>query len=251
VKKWLILLLIVALAAGGAYYYYWVYRANGKSDAPAPLTAKVERGSIQLAVPSPGRIVSNLDVDIKCKASGEVLSLPFDVSDTVKKDDLLVELDPVDEQRVVRKAEVDLEAAEARLRIARENLAVAERTLLTDQERAKAALEAAQVHATDARAKAVAELPGPIYIHCHTMIICMRSPYFASALAGGWKEGETKVVEIAMADGAAVRDLKLLPKLSYGGKCDTLFYCLVTCRGNPFSLPCTPRLLRPPTNEAR
>lgn len=61
-------------------------------------------------------------------------------------------------------------------------------------------------------------------IHCHTMIICMRSPYFASALAGGWKEGETKVVEIAMADGAAVRDLKLLLKLSYGGKYDTLFF---------------------------
>lgn len=152
-KKWLILIVIVALAAGGAYYY-GAYRANGKSDAPAPVTAKVERGSIRLAVASPGRIVSNLDVDIKCKASGEVLSLPFDVSDTVKKGDLLVELDPVDEQRVVRKAEVDLEAAEARLRIARENLAVAERTLLTDQQRAKAALEAAQVHAADARAKA-------------------------------------------------------------------------------------------------
>jgi multidrug efflux pump subunit AcrA (membrane-fusion protein) len=153
-KKWLILILIVALAAGGAYYYYWVYRANGKSDAPAPLTAKVERGTIRLSVASPGRIVSNLDVDIKCKASGEVLSLPFDVSDRVKKDDLLVELDPIDEQRVVRKAEVDLEAADARLRIARENLAVAERTLLTDQERAKTALEAVGVHATDARAKA-------------------------------------------------------------------------------------------------
>jgi HlyD family secretion protein len=153
VKKWLILILIVALAASGAYYY-WVYRANGTADAPAPVTAKVERGSIQLEVPSPGRVVSNLDVDIKCKASGEVLSLPFDVSDAVKKDDLLVELDPVDEKRVVRKAEVDLEAADAKLRIARENLAVAERTLLTDEGRAKTALEAAQVHATDARAKA-------------------------------------------------------------------------------------------------
>ena len=39
-------------------------------------------------------------------------------------------------------------------------------------------------------------------IHCHTMILAMRSKYFASALAGGWKEGETKVVEIAMADAA-------------------------------------------------
>jgi hypothetical protein len=56
------------------------------------------------------------------------------------------------------------------------------------------------------------------------MILAMRSKYFASALAGGWKEGETKVVEIAMADAAAVRDLKLLLKLSYGGNCDALLF---------------------------
>ncbi|MBE3096870.1 MAG: efflux RND transporter periplasmic adaptor subunit [Planctomycetes bacterium] len=154
-KKWIILALVLILAAGGACYYWYIYRpAAANADAPAVVTAKVERGSIRLMVSSTGRVVSNLDVDIKCKASGEVTKLPFDVSDTVKKDALLAELDPADEQRVVRRAEVELQAADAKLRIAQESLAIAERTLLTDRERARTALEVAQVHATDARAKA-------------------------------------------------------------------------------------------------
>jgi hypothetical protein len=53
---------------------------------------------------------ANLEVDIKCKASGEVIKLPFDISDAVKKGELLVELDPIDEERRVKLAEADLAA---------------------------------------------------------------------------------------------------------------------------------------------
>ena len=55
---------------------------------------------MKVTVAATGRVVSNLDVDIKCKASGEIITLPYDVSDAVKKGDLLVELDPIDEERV-------------------------------------------------------------------------------------------------------------------------------------------------------
>jgi HlyD family secretion protein len=99
-------------------------------------------------------VVSNLDVDIKCKASGEVVNLPFDVSDTVKKDDLLVELDQIDMQRVLKQAEVRVAASQAKLEIARQNLVVAGLTLATDRLRTDAALKAAEVHAKDARVKA-------------------------------------------------------------------------------------------------
>ena len=68
------------------------------------------------------------------------------------------------------------------------------------------------------------------------MILCMRSNYFVSALAGGWEEGETKVMEIAMADAAAVRDMKLLLKLSYGGNCDTLLFRIVILFAFPVHL---------------
>jgi multidrug efflux pump subunit AcrA (membrane-fusion protein) len=155
VKKWIVLIVVVAVLAGGGAYYWWVYRpAAAKADAPAVVTARVERGPIKLIVSSTGRVVSDLDVDIKCKASGKVTKLPFDVSDVVKKDDLLLELDPIDEERVVRQAEVRQLASQAKLRIARENLAVAERTLVTDRARADVAVTSGEVRAKDAHAKA-------------------------------------------------------------------------------------------------
>ena len=60
-------------------------------------------------------VLRNLDVDIKCKASGTIVELPFDVSDMVKEDQLLMKLDPVDEQRVVAQASVTLQASQAKL----------------------------------------------------------------------------------------------------------------------------------------
>ena len=67
------------------------------------------------AVSSTGKVVSNLDVEIKCKASGEIVKLPFDISQAVKKGDLLLELDPRDEQQRVRQAEATVRASQARL----------------------------------------------------------------------------------------------------------------------------------------
>ena len=63
----------------------------------------------------------------------------------------------------------------------------------------------------------------------------MRSKYLASALADGWEEGETKVVELELADSATVQDLKLLLKLSYGGECH-YSVGIFTCRLDSVSL---------------
>jgi HlyD family secretion protein len=152
VKKW-ILIAVLVLGAGGAAAWYFGFRSAAAVEA-APTLAKVERGPIKVVVASTGRVVSNLDVDIKCKASGEIIKLPFDVSASVKEGDLLVELDPVDMERVVHQAEVELSASKARQTSAEENLAMAERTLVTDHQKAEAALKSAQSRAKDARAKA-------------------------------------------------------------------------------------------------
>jgi len=150
-----IIIVLVAVALLGAGGYYWKTRADvAKAAEVKPTTAAVERGALRVTVSSTGKVVSNLDVEIKCKASGEVVGLPFDVSDVVKKGDLLMELDPVDEQRRVRQAKVTLSASEAKLVIGQRNLSVAERTLATDRDRANAALKAAEARAKDARLKA-------------------------------------------------------------------------------------------------
>jgi HlyD family secretion protein len=153
VRKVISILVVLALAGGGAYYW-WVYRPAHGDPPPAVVTAKVERGPIRTVVASNGRVISNLDVDIKCKASGAITRLPFDVSDVVKKDQLLVELDPVDEDRVLRQAQVRLQSMQAQLEIARRTLTVAEKTLATDRQKAEAALKSAEVRAKDTASKA-------------------------------------------------------------------------------------------------
>jgi multidrug resistance efflux pump len=152
-KKFVIILVIVLLVAAGIYL---ALRGKTKPADTASQTtvAKIEQGSIRQTVKSTGRVVSNLDVDIKCKASGEVTKLPFDISDAAKKDELLLELDPNDQNRVLTKAEVSFSASQAQLEIARKNLDIAQRTLTTDRQKAESDLQSAQVQAKDTLAKA-------------------------------------------------------------------------------------------------
>ena len=152
VKTYIIVGAVAAILGSGTFVYF-THRAPDPAAA-ASVTAKVERGDILASVSSTGRVASNLDVDIKCKASGEVVKLPFDVSDIVKEGDLLVELDPIDMERSLTQAQVQLQASEARLQEARQNLDIAQQTLKTDQARAQAALTSAQAKAKDTQSKA-------------------------------------------------------------------------------------------------
>jgi len=154
VKKYLVIAALVIMAGAGVYLLRRNSTPATQVVTPALATAKVEYGSIRLVVASTGRVVANLDVDIKCKASGEVCRLPFDVSDTVKKGDLILELDPVDEQRNLDRARVALSASQARLVQAQQNLLLAQRRLETDRRRAEAALESARARAKDTADKA-------------------------------------------------------------------------------------------------
>jgi HlyD family secretion protein len=113
----------------------------------------VSRGDIRQVVETTGRVESNLDVEIKCKASGEVTALPYDISDSVQKGGLLVELDPVDEKRSVKQAEVQLSASKARLDQAGQNLRIAEEQLKTEKKRVEATLKAAKARDGDTKAK--------------------------------------------------------------------------------------------------
>jgi HlyD family secretion protein len=149
-----ILFLLVAGALGGGIYYWQGRAAAARSDAPQLHTAKVRNGPIRLVVASTGRVVANLDVEIKCKASGEVIKLPYDVSDPVPKGKLLVELDPVDEQRKVNQAKAALDVSQAKLKQAQTSLRVAELDLGTARRRAAATVKSAQARAEDAQARA-------------------------------------------------------------------------------------------------
>jgi HlyD family secretion protein len=151
-KRWIAALLFVPLV-GAALWWSAARPAQAQSANDARIVA-VDRGDVRSVVNASGRISPNFEVDIKCKASGEVLTLPYDISDTVKKDALVLQLDPINEKRLVAQQKANLAAAEWRLSRAQQALEVSEKTLETDTDRAKIALRSAQINAADLRAKA-------------------------------------------------------------------------------------------------
>ncbi len=152
-KKFIVILLLVSAVVAG-WYYGFHDKADISQDKKSGLkTTLVERGPIRLVVEATGRVVPELEVEIKCKASGEVINLPVDVSDTVKKGDLLVQLDPEDEKRSVELAEVAWAVSQARLSQAKLKLEVSERDLSTERMRAGADLGAAEAKKIETKAK--------------------------------------------------------------------------------------------------
>ncbi|MHC4660778.1 MAG: efflux RND transporter periplasmic adaptor subunit [Planctomycetota bacterium] len=152
-KKLIILIIIAVIIVGGVLYWKFSAAEETKSE-PEIITVEVERGSITLSVSTTGRVVSNLDVDIKCRAGGEVISLPNDISDHVEKGKLILEIDPIYEQRKVDQATVSLSSSEAQLTQANISLTVAEESLKTDKLRADASMKSAEARYKDSLSKA-------------------------------------------------------------------------------------------------
>ena len=152
-KKIIVILILMVLIASGVFI--WNKKHNGKIEKAAEeLIVQVMRGPIQLSVSSTGSVESNLDVEIMSKASGEIIKLPYDISDYVEKGTLLVELDPEDEERNVKQSEVSLASSKAKLAQAKQNLNIAEKEVDNNEATAKANLTSAQAQYDDAKAKA-------------------------------------------------------------------------------------------------
>jgi len=151
-KKYVIILLLIC-AAGAGWYFAKGDQEQVRHDKLDGKTVKVERGSIRMLVEATGRIIPELEVEIKCKASGEVINLPVDVSDTVKKGDLLVQLDPEDEKRSVERADVALAVSQARLAQAKLTLQATERDLTTERIRTEADMGSAEAKKQETKAK--------------------------------------------------------------------------------------------------
>lgn len=152
-KKIILLLVLLGGGAYGGWHYYATQQADEKKkeEDAAPKTFTVKKGALRAVVEATGSVVPAQEVQIKCKAGGEIIELPVDVSDVVKKGDLLVKLDPVAEERSVKKAEASLAISQARLAQARLNLQIAERTLTTERARAESGLASAQTKMKEAQ----------------------------------------------------------------------------------------------------
>jgi len=124
---------IVVVLAAAAVVLIW---GNPFAAAPeAPKTVKVTRGELVESAALSGKVEASAQVEVKSRASGEVIEIAVEVGDVVKAGDLLVKLDPADEDRAVKQAEASLKSSQAR------------------QTKAEAALNIARLQASEAKAK--------------------------------------------------------------------------------------------------
>lgn len=75
----------------------------------------IRRGDLTLPINATGEVQAAYRSEIKAEASGEVVEIFKQAGDRVRAGDLLIRLQPDDEQRSVDRAKLDLAVAEARL----------------------------------------------------------------------------------------------------------------------------------------
>jgi len=140
--------------------------ACGKSKASESATefqtATVERRDIVSSVEATGTIEPILTIDIKSQASGEVLQMPVDIADTVRKGQLLARIDPRNVQNTYDQAKANLDVAEAQAKIAADRLersqALADSGAITKDELQTAILNDANAKADLVKAQTNLEL---------------------------------------------------------------------------------------------
>jgi macrolide-specific efflux system membrane fusion protein len=105
-------LTLVALAALGAGA--WAIRSSLKPAAPdAVLTAEASRGDIEMTVLATGTLKPVKLVAVGAQATGRVVSMKVRLGQEVKAGDLIAEIDPVNQQNALRKAEASLQNTRA------------------------------------------------------------------------------------------------------------------------------------------
>ena len=110
-------------------------------------SAGVERRSIEVRVDSSGIVEPLTTVEVKSKASGEILELLIEVGDYIEQSELLVRIDPRTVRNRLAQAEAELKAAHSRRTISVSQMKRAESLLkqgtFTESDHEAAALELA------------------------------------------------------------------------------------------------------------
>lgn len=113
--------LAIAGSAAGGYAWY-----QKPSTAPAGPTVEVRRGSLTETAAASGKIEPDVQVEVKSRASGEVIEVLVKEGDQVEAGQLLVRLDPTDAERDLAEARVARDRVKAELAAAQASLSVAE-----------------------------------------------------------------------------------------------------------------------------
>jgi HlyD family secretion protein len=130
-----------------------------KEEAPPPVyqAVPVERRDIVVSARASGTIQPDTVVEVKSKASGEILELKVETGQLVKRGALMVRVDPRNPRNLLAQAQADLEVAEARLTNATSQKRRADELFqsqsITQQEHENALLDYANARAEVVRAR--------------------------------------------------------------------------------------------------
>ncbi len=113
-KRAVVLVLSVAVVASATGVGLFLHGRAAKAAATTLpddtfITPSIRKDLSQI-VSATGPVASNLDVRSNAAPMAKSSQLPFDISDTVKKGDLLVQLDTKDEEVILDQAKVTLAA---------------------------------------------------------------------------------------------------------------------------------------------
>lgn len=112
-KHKIITAITIIVAAAGIYYFY--NSLNGSTNQTSYVLAAVEKGTLITSVSGSGQVSASNQVDIKPKASGDILYIGVANGQEVKSGTLIAQLNTRDAQRAVNDAEISLESAEIKL----------------------------------------------------------------------------------------------------------------------------------------
>lgn len=123
----------------------------------APAVASVARANLDITAEASGQVEPVRVVEVKSKASGEVLRLHVETGSTIPQGALLAEVDPRDVRNAYAQAEADLEVARERLGTAqaqkKRTLELRDANVVTAQELESATLEEANARAQLVKAR--------------------------------------------------------------------------------------------------
>ncbi len=161
-KKTLIITGITVVLIIGSWFFFFRSPESDSKAATVGLikrTAKVERQPIKVQVVATGQIQPIYKVEIKSKASGEVLSLKLNEGDFVKKGTVIALIEKTDALAAFNQAEADLSVAKATLKQVETNTErsrkLFEQKLISQLEMDAALLELEQRKAQLIRAQAI------------------------------------------------------------------------------------------------
>lgn len=115
-KKILTVIAIIVVVAI-SYYLWWPSDSadNGDNGATRTSTSVIKHGNLTIAVNSTGVVEPILTVDLKSKASGEIIELPIEEGDIVEEGQLIARLDATTTKNAYDQAAADLEVARSNL----------------------------------------------------------------------------------------------------------------------------------------